>query len=115
MGVIISLWFTLAAHSGIAADAGQINKDSKAALQALYKRLPKAKELCGKALAVLAFPSVVKAGLGVGGQYGDRALIKSGKTFACYNTAGAQKYGYGLFFLNANALQQLDKRQRSLM
>jgi len=114
---IISVWFTLAAHSAFAKDAAEISKDSQAALQALYKNVPKAKELGGKALAVLVFPSVVKAGLGVGGQYGDGALIKGGKTVGYYNTsgasvglqAGAQKYGYALFFMNANALQQIDK------
>jgi len=117
IGAIISVWFTLAAHSALAKDAAEISKDSQAALQALYKNVPKAKEIGGKALAVLVFPSVIKAGLGVGGQYGDRALIKGGKTVAYYNTsgasvglqAGAQKYGYALFFMNANALQQIDK------
>jgi lipid-binding SYLF domain-containing protein len=114
---IISVWFTLAAHSALAKDAAEISKDSQAALQALYAKVPKAKELGGKALAVLVFPSVIKAGLGVGGQYGDGALIKGGKTVGYYNTsgasvglqAGAQKYGYALFFMNANALQQIDK------
>jgi len=117
IGAIISVWFTLAAHSALAKDAAEISKDSQAALQALYKNVPKAKEIGGKALAVLVFPSVIKAGLGVGGQYGDGALIKGGKTVAYYNTsgasvglqAGAQKYGYALFFMNANALQQIDK------
>jgi len=117
IGAIMSVWFTLAAHSAIAADAAEISKDSQAALQSLYAKVPKAKELGGKALAVLVFPSVIKAGLGVGGQYGDGALIKGGKTVGYYNTsgasvglqAGAQKYGYALFFMNANALQQIDK------
>jgi lipid-binding SYLF domain-containing protein len=117
IAAIISIWLTLAAHSAFAKDAAEISKDSQAALQALYKNVPKAKELGGKALAVLVFPSVVKAGLGVGGQYGDGALIKGGKTVGYYNTsgasvglqAGAQKYGYALFFMNANALQQIDK------
>ena len=117
IGAIMSVWFTLAAHSALAKDAAEISKDSQAALQALYAKVPKAKELGGKALAVLVFPSVIKAGLGVGGQYGDGALIKGGKTVGYYNTsgasvglqAGAQKYGYALFFMNANALQQIDK------
>ena len=117
IGAIMSVWFTLAAHSALAKDAAEISKDSQAALQSLYAKVPKAKELGGKALAVLVFPSVIKAGLGVGGQYGDGALIKGGKTVGYYNTsgasvglqAGAQKYGYALFFMNANALQQIDK------
>jgi lipid-binding SYLF domain-containing protein len=117
IGAIMSACFALAPHSALAANAAQISKDSHAALQSLYAKVPKAKSLGAKALAVLVFPSVVKAGLGVGGQYGDGALIKGGKTVAYYNTsgasvglqAGAQKYGYALFFMNANALQQIDK------
>jgi lipid-binding SYLF domain-containing protein len=75
-------------------------------------------ELFGaKAKAILVFPKVTKAGLGVGGQYGDGALIKGGKTVAYYNTAGvsyglqagAQTYGYALFFMNDKALEQIDK------
>ena len=116
IGAIMSAWFLLASQSAIADSAAEISKDSQAALQSLYAKVPKAKELGGKALAVLVFPSVIKAGLGVGGQYGDGALIKGGQTVGYYNTsgasvglqAGAQKYGYALFFMNANALQQID-------
>ena len=116
IGAIMSAWFLLAAQSAIADSAAEISKDSQAALQSLYAKVPKAKELGGKALAVLVFPSVIKAGLGVGGQYGDGALIKGGQTVGYYKTAGAsvglqagaQKYGYALFFMNANALQQID-------
>jgi len=119
IGVIMSAWLALGVHSALAASAAQISKDSQAALQSLYQKEPKAKSVGGKALAVLVFPSVVKAGLGVGGQYGDGALIKGGKTVGYYNTAGAsvglqagaQKYGYALFFMNANALQQIDKAE----
>jgi lipid-binding SYLF domain-containing protein len=119
IGAVMSAWLALGAHSAIAASAAQISKDSQAALQSLYKKEPKAKQVGGKALAVLVFPSVVKAGLGVGGQYGDGALIKGGKTVGYYNTAGAsvglqagaQTYGYVLFFMNANALQQIDKAE----
>ena len=119
IGAIVSAWFAFSAHSAIAATAAEISRESQAALRTLYAKVPKAKELGGKALAVLVFPSVIKAGLGVGGQYGDGALIKGGKTVAYYNTAGAsvglqagaQKYGYALFFMNANALQQIDKAE----
>ena len=119
IGAIISAWFAFAAHSAIADSAAEISKDSQAALQSLYAKVPKAKELGSKALAVLVFPKVLKAGLGVGGQLGDGALIKGGKTVAYYKTAGAsvglqagaQKYGYALFFMNADALQQIDKAE----
>ena len=77
--------------------------------------MPAAKSLGQKARAVLVFPSVTKAGLGVGGQFGEGALIQGGKVVGYYNTAGAsvglqagaQTFGYAMFFMNDNALKQL--------
>jgi lipid-binding SYLF domain-containing protein len=98
-------------------EAAQLSRDSHAALKKLYARVPFAKALGPKAYAILVFPEVVKAGLIVGGQYGEGALIKGGKTVGYYNTggasyglqAGAQRYGYALFFMNQTALGQIDK------
>ena len=79
--------------------------------------MPAAKTLGATANAILVFPKVTKAGLGVGGQLGDGALLQNGKAVAYYNTAGAsiglqagvQTYSYALFFMNPTALAQLDK------
>jgi lipid-binding SYLF domain-containing protein len=97
--------------------ASELSKSSNAALQSLYAKVPGAKAIGAQARAVLVFPKVTKAGLGIGGQYGEGALIKGGKTVAYYNTAGvstglqagAQTYGYAMFFMNDAALNQLDK------
>jgi lipid-binding SYLF domain-containing protein len=96
--------------------AAEITRDSQAALQSLYAGVPAAKELGAKATAVLVFPKVTKAGLGIGGQRGEGALLKGGKATAFYSTgggsmglqAGVQTYGYAMFFMNDNALKQLD-------
>jgi lipid-binding SYLF domain-containing protein len=66
---------------------------------------------------VLVFPSIVKAGLVVGGQYGEGALRVGGKTTGYYKTvaasyglqAGAQSFGYVLFFLDDASLRYLKK------
>jgi lipid-binding SYLF domain-containing protein len=99
-----------------AQSAAQINRDARAALQTLYAKVPAAKALGAKAMAVLVFPKITKAGLVIGGQYGEGALFKGGKTAAYYNTTGAsyglqagvQTYGYALFLMNEKALQSLD-------
>jgi len=83
----------------------------------LYASVPAAKALGQNAQAILVFPKVTKAGLGVGGQFGEGALLRKGKAIAYYNTggasiglqAGAQQYGYALLFMNAKALAQLEK------
>ena len=63
-----------------AASAAEIDREATAALNKLYRQVPGAKELAKRAKAILIFPSVVKGGLIVGGQYGDGALRKGGKT-----------------------------------
>jgi len=106
------------AHSTIAEDtAAEISRNAQAALASLYEKVPEAKTLAAKANAILVFPKVTKAGLGIGGLHGDGALIKNGKTVAYYKTsggsfglqAGVQTYGYAMFFMNEAALRQLDK------
>ncbi len=118
IGVFTLALCVVAAHPAVAEDkAAEISKDAQAALASLYAKVPKAKELGAKANAILVFPKVTKAGLGIGGQHGRGALIKGGKTVAYYDTtggsfglqAGVQTYGYAMFFMNAEALQQLDK------
>ncbi len=47
------------------------------------------KKLAQKAKGMLVFPTVGKAGLGIGGEYGEGALIIDGKTVQYYNTAAA--------------------------
>lgn len=47
------------------------------------------RELLDKAAAVLVFPTVIKAGMGVGGEYGEGALLVQGRTYGYYNTIAA--------------------------
>ena len=90
---VISLSFALAAQFAIAADAAELSKDSQAALKSLYAKVPAANALGPKARAILVFPKISKAGLGVGGQTGNGALLKGGKAVGYYNTSGGS---YGL-------------------
>jgi lipid-binding SYLF domain-containing protein len=93
--------------------------DSRAALNKLYARVSGAKTVGSKAVAVLMFPKVTKAGLMIGGQYGEGTLFRDGKAVAFYSTAGAsyglqagaQTYGYAMFFMNEKALAQLDSME----
>ena len=107
---------TLAQDKG-KTEAAELASKSQEALKALYAATPLAKELGPKAQAILVFPEVTKAGLGIGGQYGEGTLLTKGSASAYYKTTGAsiglqaggQRYGYAMFFMNAKALQELDK------
>jgi lipid-binding SYLF domain-containing protein len=107
----------MAPVSASAASAGEINRDANQALKQLYAKTPSAKVLGDKAKGILVFPGIVKGGLMVGGQYGEGALMKNGKTVGYYSSvavsyglqAGVQKYGYALFFMTDEAMAYLNK------
>jgi lipid-binding SYLF domain-containing protein len=120
-GVLAGTALICAAHPSVAQDKGktaaaELARASQAALQQLYANVPLAKELGPKAHAILVFPKVTKAGLGIGGQYGEGALLKGGTAVGYYKTTGAsfglqaggQQYGYAMLFMNAKAVEQLD-------
>ena len=120
-GVLAGTALICAARPAVAQDKGkteaaELAQESQAALQQLYASVPLAKELGPKAHAILVFPKVTKAGLGIGGQYGEGALLKGGTAVGYYKTTGAsfglqaggQQYGYAMFFMNPKALEQLD-------
>ena len=107
----------LAAGSAWAASAREIDAQATRALNTLYKTTPGTKALADRAKGVLIFPNIVKAGLLVGGQFGDGALRKKGRTVAYYRSlaasygfqAGAQSFGYVLFFMDDDSLRYLDQ------
>ena len=123
MGILIvrltSMLFAFHVSSpaaALAASASAIDRDARASLANLYKHTPGAKALGDKAVAVLVFPSIVKGGFIIAGQFGDGALRKGGKTVAYYRSlaasygfqAGVQAFGYVLFFMDDASLQYLD-------
>ena len=95
----------------------KLAKDAKFALASLYEKAPATKTLAEKAQAILVFPKITKASMGVGVQRGTGTLLKDGKPEGFYTTtgtsygmqAGAKTYGYALFFMNDNAVQALGK------
>src|SRR6266513_5154426 len=94
------------------ASADDLTSQSRAALQQLVAQNPAAAKCKSKAVAVLVFPDVVKAGFIFGAQGGKGILFVHGQPNGRYRTvaasyglqAGVQKYGYALFFMNQRAL-----------
>ena len=68
-----------------AASAAEIDAGVGATLQSFQRQFPGARELGRKAAGVLVFPSVVKAGFGFGGEYGEGLLIIHGRRGGYYN------------------------------
>jgi len=86
--------------------------DSRRALQQLVAQNPAAARAKSKAIAVLVFPQVVKAGFILGAQEGQGILFLHGRPSGRYRTvagsyglqAGVQRYGYALFLMNQKAV-----------
>lgn len=96
-----------------AKSALEIDASVDTALQRFKTEVPGADALLKQAKGVLILPKVVKAGIGVGGEYGEGALRIGGKTADYYNTIGAslgfqlggQVKSVYLLFMEPQALQ----------
>jgi len=99
------------------ASADDLTRESRHALQQLVTQNPAAAKANSKALAVLVFPKVVKAGFVVGAQGGKGILFMHGQPSGRYRTvaasyglqAGVQKYGYALFLMNQRAVDWINQ------
>ena len=108
---VLSLMFVTSAS---AASAKSIDFDVDEALTEFDKQVKGSKGFLKKAKGVLVFPSVVKAGFGIGGEYGEGALRVNGKSVEYYNTMaasigfqiGAQAKTIILAFMEKNALDK---------
>jgi lipid-binding SYLF domain-containing protein len=83
-------------------------------LDRFFYKIGGARELAHNAVGILVFPSVVKAGFGVGGEYGEGALRIRGRTAGYYNTLsasfgfqlGVQARSVVIMFMTEQALNQ---------
>ena len=96
----------------LAASATEIDARSDAALERLRETAPEARQLLERAEGVLIFPRVIKAGMGIGGEYGEGVLRVDGSSVQYYNTAaasigfqfGAQAKAQFLLFMTEDSL-----------
>jgi len=114
--LVTAMIVALSASFALAASASEIDRDVTQSLITLYKNTPGAKALADKSKAVLVFPSIVKGGFIIAGQFGDGALRKGDKTVSYYRSlaasygfqAGVQSFGYVLLFMDDASLKYLD-------
>ena len=96
-----------------AASAAEINCAAEATLQITGVR-----ELGNKAAGILLFPSVVTAGLGFGGEYGEGLLLIHGRPAGYYNLIsasfgfqiGVQERSVVIMFMTNEALAKFKRR-----
>lgn len=111
--ILVFVTFFAVSVSANAGSKAEIDTDVQFALTAFYNLDPGNKELASKAAGVLVFPSIVKAGFFVGGDYGEGVLQVDGKTVDYYSTAaisfglqiGAQSRSEVILFMDKDALE----------
>ncbi|MGH6675524.1 MAG: YSC84-related protein, partial [Xanthobacteraceae bacterium] len=100
-----------------AASGTQIEAGVHVTLAQFFRQVRSSRDLANKAIAVLVFPRVVKAGIGVGGEYGEGELLIRGQPAGFYNIAsasvgfqlGAQARSVIIMFMTDSALGQFER------
>ncbi|GBE15954.1 MAG TPA: hypothetical protein ENH32_08385 [Proteobacteria bacterium] len=113
LGLVVLFSVAVASSPVSAASAAKIEKRVNQALRTFHEEVRSGDELMAQAKGVLIFPKVYKAGIGIGGEYGEGALRIKGKTVSYYSTAaasigfqlGAQSKIVIIMFMSNNALE----------
>jgi lipid-binding SYLF domain-containing protein len=114
--IVLGICFAVFSYNFDASAASKIEIDAKVneALSNFYEKTAAGKELASKASGMLIFPNVIKAGIGIGGEYGEGALRIGGKTVDYYSTTaasigfqlGAQVKSQVILFMNKKVLTE---------
>jgi lipid-binding SYLF domain-containing protein len=108
---------TTSSSQSEAASRTQLELAARGALKDLYASTPSARALGANAAGVLVFPSIVKAGLLIGGSGGKGVLFGADGTVKGYYSAGAvswglqagaQSFSEAMILMTPNAIQHLD-------
>lgn len=83
------LTVSLSTNFAFASSAKSLDADVDDAIERFNKEVTGSKLFLEKAKGILVFPQVIKAGFGIGGEYGEGALRVKGKTVDYYNTMAA--------------------------
>ncbi len=92
----------------------EINAGIDSTLQRLYAEVRGSRELAAKARGLLVFPSILAAGLGIGGEYGEGGLRVGNRVEGYYSIAsgsfgfqaGAQSKALVMLFMTGEALDR---------
>jgi len=114
--LLVTLMFPATGH---AKTAQEIDASVNAVLDRFMAQVKNSNQFLHNAKGVLVFAGVIKAGIGIGGEYGEGALRIGGKTAAYYSIGaasiglqlGAQKKDIIIVFLQDEALKKFQMSQ----
>jgi len=91
----LAIAFAVVPSPSEAASGNVIDVQANDTLHSFVRQVGGARELANKAAGILVFPSVVKAGIGFGGEYGEGLLIVGQRPAGYYNLISAS-FGFQL-------------------
>ena len=109
----------LFSSSVLAKSKEEINILTDATVQRFKEEVTGGQAFLSSAAAILVFPQVLKAGFGIGGEYGEGVLRKGGNNLAYYSTAsasigfqaGAQSKSVVVVFMTQDALNSFRSKK----
>ncbi|MFZ1102417.1 MAG: YSC84-related protein [Hyphomicrobiaceae bacterium] len=120
LGLVLLVALAVApAQRGEAASGAEIDADVRRTMEDFFVKVRGSRELVNQAAAILVFPTVIKAGIGIGGEYGEGALLTRARTTDYYNIVsasigfqlGAQQRSVILVFMTPEALAAFRRTQ----
>jgi lipid-binding SYLF domain-containing protein len=119
LGLALIAALAVAPAPGKAASAAEIDANVRTTMEDFFTKVRGARELVNRAAAILVFPSVIKAGIGIGGEYGEGALLTRERTTDYYNIVsasvgfqlGVQQRSVILVFMTPEALAGFRRTQ----
>jgi lipid-binding SYLF domain-containing protein len=111
IAALATCWMALAGPA-LAETAAEIDAGVEAARDLCAAKVPGCETAATKAQGILVFPKVTKGAIGIGGSYGEGALIVDDKNAGYYSTAaasiglqlGAETYSQMIMFMTPEAL-----------
>jgi len=118
LALVAALTLVAQPHPGEAASAAKLEREANDTLHSFVAQVAGARELANKAAGILVFPSVVKAGFGVGGEYGEGILLDQKRVQGYYNLVsasfgfqlGVQERSIIIMFMTQDALDGFRRR-----
>ena len=117
--ILISTAILLLPIQANADTTAEIDAKAAEALNELYAESPAAKMLGANAKALLIFPNITKAGIGIGGEFGKGVLQSNGETNAYYKSVsvsvgwqlGVAKRSQVIMFMEQETLDKFVQSQ----
>lgn len=116
--IVVMLGLAGTSRPSDAASAAEIDNDVNATLNRFHLNVKGSRDLADRAAGILVFPSIVKAGIGIGGEYGEGAMRVRDKTAGYYNSVsasigfqlGVQARSVIIMFMTEDALASFNRK-----